>query len=198
MATLNRVRAAWTGFPGAPGVTTIVCTDGPAMVPLLRNLFAALAPWIPSDVTIAVENTGDVFDSLTGEITGLWSAVGVAATTGSSGGGYAAAAGFRADWLTDTHLSGRLLRGRTFFVPGSGASFATDGSLEGSALSGIASAVGTFQSDAASNLVVWQRPRAAAAADGSRPAVTARSGGHAVVTSSRVPDKCTVLRSRRD
>src|SRR5674476_946106 len=126
---------------------------------------------------------------------GRMGAVGPATRTG--GDNYAAPVGMCVDWNTGVVMDLHRLRGRTFVVPCSGAQFDVDGSPLSTAVSGLQSA-GDALIAADGNLMVWHRPRAAKAADGSRPAVTARAGGYANVTTAHVPDKAVVLRSRRD
>lgn len=197
MAALQRVRMAWSGFPGGPGVSTFYALDATTLLTPLRVMAASMEPRLPLDVSLVVEPTGDIIESTTGEITGSWTGSTAAGVTGTSSGAYSAPTGFVTEWLTELHLSGRLLRGRTFWVPAGGAVFANDGTIDSPVLTDMRIVAALFVSQSAGNLAVWQRPRKARAADGSRPAVLARGGGHGIVTSSRVPDKAVVLRSRR-
>lgn len=198
MAILNRVRVALTGFPGGPGVATFVCNDVPTFYLKLNTFVTAMAVVMPQNVTLKLEDTGDVFESTTGEIMGTWTGSVLAAHVGGSTAAYSAPVGFVTEWLTDIHLSGRRLRGRTFWVPASSSMFSLDGSLDEGVKGTLSAGAATFVADTAGNFTIWQRPRLAKPADGSRPAVTARGGGYGTVTGSRIPDRAAVLRSRRD
>lgn len=199
MTALRRVRSVFSGFPGGPGISTHYFLDTDTAVEGLRVMWEALNDVLPTDVTIQVENVGDEIESTTGELLGTWPASDVVLPVSGDGVGvYAAPVGSVIDWLTDTVLDGHRVRGRTFVVPLVGSAFEANGSINSTALGQITTAASNFQAGQISSFVIWHRPRAARAADGSRPAVTARVGGHALVTSVRVPDKAAVLRSRRD
>lgn len=198
MATLQRVRVSMTGFPGAPGVMTFACSDVNTFIPALNTWLGSMAQWIPADVTLAVESSGDVFDSFTGEISATWNVGTQPPVTGTALGIYAAPVGFVAEWLTSVHLSGRRLRGRTFVVPAAAAIFDLTGNIGQGTLDSIRAASAALVVNSAGSFQIWQRPRLARAAVGTLPALPARSGGNGVVTSSRVPDLAAVLRSRRD
>lgn len=198
MAALERVRVGWSGFPGGPGVSTFYFINAAtAMVPL-KTLCDQMRSKLPSTVTLIIEPAGDVIESTTGQITGGWTATAQAASVGSVAGPYAGPAGFAMTWLSSAFFSGRRLKGRTYWVPATNALFDSDGSLNSVAYGEIAGAAANFVAASGTNFVVWQRPRLARAATATRPAVTARGGGYANVTSSRVTDKVAVLRSRRD
>jgi hypothetical protein len=198
MTALNRVRVALTGFPGGPGVLTLACLDATTIRGPLHTYLAAIAEAMPSDVSMLIEAVGDAFESTTGEITGEWTDAALAAVVGTYSGSHVGPAGVLVKWRTDTFFSGRRLRGHTFFVPSAGSMFGTDGQMTDEWHTAWTTRSATFQAAAAANLCIWQRPRLAVPADGSRPAIEARGGGHAVVTSSSVSTKAAVLRSRRD
>jgi len=194
---LSRIRAIWSGFVGAPGVSTFYADDATVLLPAIGDFFTNISGLLPNDVTVTVDAFGDIIDETTGGLTGSWTASAVGPATGTGGDNYAAPVGMCVDWNTGVVMDLHRLRGRTFVVPCSGAQFDVDGSPLSTAVSGLQSA-GDALIAADGNLMVWHRPRAAKAADGSRPAVTARAGGYANVTTAHVPDKAVVLRSRRD
>jgi|SRR5665647_825412 len=198
MVDLYRTRAVWTGFPGGPGISTFYGLVSGALVPNLHQLFVDLYTELPNDVSVQVQEFGDVIDDATGALTGAWSTTPVLPCTFNGGVPYTAPAGFLAHWLTTTILDGHRLRGSTFFVPGGGSIYDTDGSISATHLTAIKAACATFFAAASGDLAVWHRPRAAAPATAYHPAVTARAGGHGIVTGYSVPDKSVVLRSRRD
>jgi len=198
VTSINRVRAIWSGFPGGPGVSTFYSLVPDTTVVDVRALFLAIHTGLPSSVSVQVENSGDILEDTTGEVTGLWSTDAVLPVDGDNTAAYSAPSGICVNWITATVLDGHRVKGRTFFVPAGGNFYEDNGTLSAGALAIFEPAASTFVAAEVGALVVWHRPRVARAADGSRPAVTARAGGHALVTASSVPDKAVVLRSRRD
>lgn len=198
MTTLQRVRVKWNGFIGAPGVSTFYATSAATLVPQLHTFFAAIAGYFPTVVSIQVENTGDELEDTTGALVGSWNTGAVAPVTGTGGGPYSAVSGALVQWFTDTVLSGRRLRGHTFMVPMYIGAYDASGQLVSAFRATGVAAAAALVTAAAGNMRIWQRPRLARAADGSRPAITARSGGQAAVTASGVRAIVTELRSRRD
>lgn len=194
--TMSRIRATWTGFPGAPGVSTFYSLNPAADLPLIHGFFAALIGSLPADVTIQVEGSGDVIDETTGNLTGGWSDTAPAAVQGTSTLAYAAPAGFVVIWETGVVMDQSRLRGKTYIVPAAAEVFAADGSLSADNLPYLRGAAEDLA--AANDLVVWHRPRAARAADGSRPAVTARAGGYSSISGATIHDIAAILTSRRD
>ena len=198
MPTIDRVRIALTGFPGGPGVCTFYGISGSSLLPPLHQLWDDLRGTMPVDVGIAFPASGDTIDTATGQIMGSWAGTQLPAWQGVATGGYAAPVGVALTWLTSARFSGRLLKGRSFIVPMISTVFDVNGSLLTAQLQQLEVAAALMVSQSAGNFVIWQRPRKAGPAVGTRPPVTARGGGYAVVTSSRVADKAAILRSRRD
>lgn len=192
MAVINRVRAALTGFPGGPGVSTFYCLNPNTFLPLLRDMYFNNSVTMPFGVTVTIENTGDVIDSTTGVLTNTWTAAPVVFVQGQGGAGYSAPSGACVTWTTGTILDGTRLRGRTFLVPLTGDSYQSDGSLDPVTLTRLRDNAASLVNAAAANFVVYHRPIAAGKLHGPR------AGGHSVVTGSLVRDKVAVLRSRRD
>lgn len=203
MVNIDRVRVSWTGFPGAPGVSTFYFTAAPPHLTALQNVYGNCANLFPADVTIRVEGSGDTIDPLTGLIVGQWTGTAPAVVTGTYTGGYSAASGGLIRWNTGTVLSGRRLRGRTFLVPLAGIAYQNDGTISDSQLGIIQGAANGLVAAATGVFVVHNRPRAASPAwtdvhGRLHPAVTSRAGGFSAVTSALAIDKSVVLRSRRD
>jgi len=204
VTSLDRVRVAWTGtFTGQPGVSTFYFLDAVPNLTHLKDLYGLIAASIPNDVTIAVEGSGETIESTTGEAVGSWSGTAPASLNGGSGAAYSAPVGAIFQWLTGTYFSGRQLKGRTYVVPLASTAFNLDGSLDSGFLATARGAATSQLAAFAGNLVVWQRPRPATPAwtdkyGRTHPAISARGGGHAVVTSGTVPSFAAVLRSRRD
>lgn len=192
---IDRIKVTWTGFQGAPGVSTFYSLNAYNDLTQLHTFFAAVAGMLPADVRISFSGTGDILDETTGALTGSYAWDTPADVVGTNASDYAAPVGMIVDWETGVVQDGHRLRGKTFLVPLSGDMFATDGTPD-------ASAVGTLQGAAAAlaengDLVVWHRPRAAKP-EVSIPAVTSRAGGYASISSATVPDLAAVLTSRRD
>jgi len=185
MTQLDRVRSIWTGFPGGPGVTTMYFLDTATAVESLHSFWSALAGRLPIDVDIQVENAGDTIEDTTGDLVGAWSAASVTSVAGTADDSYAAPAGCVIDWLTETIANHRRLRGRTFLVPFSSLNLSGDGTIDTTALGIIRDAASVFQAEQSASLVVWHRG-------------SGSDGSNGLVTSSFVPDKIAVLRSRRD
>src|SRR5665811_735556 len=123
MTNINRMRATWTGFTGGPGVSTFYGLVSGASLPDLRAFFLAIAPMLPSTVTIQVEDYGDVIEDTTGALVGSWTDSPVLPVVGSDPTQYPAPAGCVVNWLTSTVLDGHRARGRTFIVPLGGAQY---------------------------------------------------------------------------
>lgn len=198
MTALYRQRTEFLGLPGGPGLATMYFLDVSTAVASVHEFWTHMVGVMPQPTIARVQSTGDIIEDTTGELTGAWGADPVADINIDAPTNYAAPVGGLVTWLTGTIVDGHRVKGRTYVVPMTHDLFDASGSITGSiatALQGFASAFTTEQSD---SFVIWHRPRLARAADGSRPAVTARAGGHALVTGSRISTKAAVLRSRRD
>lgn len=195
---MNRIRVALTGFTGGPGVMTFYCADASTFVGPLRTWLIQATAVMPDSVQAQIEGIGDVLESTTGQISGQWTASGGLPVQGQSTGPHSAAAGFLIGWETGIYLSGRRLRGRTFIVPASPDMFDSSGTLNPISAAAVKADADALVAATTGNFYVWQRPRLAKPADGSRKAITARGGGYGTVTGTRVPDRGAMLRSRRD
>lgn len=198
MTSISRMRIGLTGFSGAPGVMTFYCLNPGTSLSVLVAFANDIKAEMPPTVTLSVEGHGDVINDTDGVLTGSWTASEPDSVVGIATGVYAAPAGASIAWLTETILDGRRIKGRTYVVPMATGQYQSDGSLDSTQLGNLRTQAAALVTDGAGDFVVWHRPRAARAAVGSRPAVTARAGGHAVITGSSVADKVAVLRSRRD
>lgn len=198
MTTLYRTRVNWTGFPGAPGVSTFYSLVEGAMQGSIRTLFASIGGLIPADVTLNVEYSGDAFNDVNGDLVGSWSEAAMDPVVGTGTGVYSAPSGLAIDWLTETIVDSHHLRGRTYIVPLIGSAYEDDGSIASATLTALVDPLNVFVGAVTGAMVVWHRPREARDADATHRAVTARAGSHGLVTTSSVPDKAVILRSRRD
>jgi len=198
MSTVDRIRVAWSNMVGGPGVSTFYATDGPLLIPQLHAYFTNLTSFFPSCLRITCAVSGDSINTDNGELVGDWAGGVFAPVSGAAAGGYAAEAGALQKWDTSTILSGHRLRGHTFLVPLAGTAFDATGQVSSGTATGIESSAAALVVAAAGNMIIWQRPRKAKDADGSRKAITARIGGYGPVTGSRVSGVSAVLTSRRD
>lgn len=206
-----RVRAVSSGWSGGPGLNTfyfIAASGGGALVSgsaqlahdRVRNAFYdARAAW-PTSWTLAMQDNVDCLDPVNGDLVDSVATTPIAGVTGTAAGGFGPiAAAILLRLQTSIFSDGRRIQGRAFLGPVVN-STDTNGT-PAPALITAGTAFATALADAGlwtsyPRVVVWRRPRLADALR--TPAVTARDGMYAEVTSSSVPDKYAVLRSRRD
>lgn len=203
MTNIQRERVSWSGFIGAPGISTFYFSDAAAAIDDLFAWLAAMKGPLPTNVSMQMPTDGDIIDALSGDITGGWTQAASAAHVGAYSGGYSAASGFQVVWNTAGILDGRRLKGRTYFVPSGNGTFTSDGTLEDTGRATLQTACNAFVTAMAGNLKVWHRPRAFTPAwtdvrGLTHPAKAARAGGFDSVISAFVPDKSVVLTSRRN
>lgn len=196
MATLARIRCPWSGFNGAPAVSTFYCLDPASFRPLLSPFWEAVTSQLPSTVIVGVEQSGDLINDVNGEITGSWTTGAPIGFPGDLVGSYSAPSGAVINWKTSSVVDGARLRGKTFIVPLGAGTYNTDGSVATGVLDVLRPAATALVDDSDANFVVWHRPRLASK-PGVTPVVTQRDGSSAVVTLATVPDLAAVLRSRR-
>lgn len=191
---ISRVTAQWSGFPGAPGysnfhfqssTTTPDVTEARGLV---HEFFETLKSRLPSSVRITVSPTIEILDDATGSLVSYADdPTELGDIIGTSTGSYAGPTGAVINWLTNTVVAGRRLRGRTFIVPLSTVSYEGDGTLTPATLTAL-NAAATVLSGAGfeSGFGILSRP----------------AGGGSIsfgeVVTHRVPDLAAVLRSRRD
>lgn len=199
--TVGIVRSNWSGTSGGPGLTQHAFyvsgggdptgTQAQAACNAVRGLWAALAPYLPNEVTISVQPVVDQYDELTETLTGS-TTVGTTPTpvTGGATGNYLGGVGFKLDWNTGVILGGRRVVGRTYVVPAAAGAFDSDGTLVPATITAIQTAQANFLtalSTGGCNLAVWTRPGGI----NSVPGLTA-------VTNGSCKDKSAILRGRRD
>lgn len=195
MAALNRVRVAWSNWPGAPGVSTFYLDSGTTNLAPLKTFFDVVRTLTPNALTTDVPNTGDVIDTGTGHITGNWTGSGGGTSvSGVTASGYSGASGALIRWNTGAILNGRRLIGRTYLVPLAGLTQATDGSLQTTTQASLVAAGQALITAYAGALRVYGPPRDAGTLSPSDPGKAAIDGA---VTSCQVPDIAAVMRSRR-
>lgn len=199
MASIWRYGFTWSGFTGGPGRTVFYGSTGVSTPQVLANDTYSLlhdilnpsgtnANIIPAGVRIAGDTFVDEMEDSTGDQVGRLGITANPDIVGVGSGNWASPAGACITWSTNTFIKGRRLRGRTFLVPLDGVNaFATDGTLNGTLLSGTQAAVTGFLGSL-SEPVVWHRPTTKDGVDGSSSAIIA----------GQMKDKVSVLTSRRD
>ena len=185
--TMGRIRVSWTGFPGAPGVSTFYATDPLSAVGPLHTFYDAIKSLLPANVTIQVPGDGDEINDANGALVGTWTTTAPAAVVGGPGSDYAAPVGAVVNWLTNTVIGRRRVMARTFLVPCQSGVFDTDGTMVASFLTTLRTAATALSTSfGTAGFLAWHRP------------VNGTGGQGVPLTAVRVPDKACVLRSRRD
>lgn len=192
MATIHRYTALWTAGSGGAGTTTFHMGASSAAagagVPAFRAFFDAVKSNLPPDVTITFPSTVDLVDEATGTLVGSIGSSPVASVTGIGSGVYSAPTGGRVRWLTNEIVGGRRVRGTTFIVPMTGASYSADGTLSAAAVTVLGNAATALLATTSLDLAVYHRPTSA----------SPTSGQAVLCTGSFIPEQAAILRSRRD
>lgn len=183
---MRRLRVTWNGLGGLPGLSTFYYGVATPNVSDCVAFFNAIKASFPTGLSWDIPSSGDEIDDATGQLTGGWTGSGggtVAATGGASN--YAAGVGTRVRWDTLVVTGGRRVRGSTFLTPLIVGSFDGSGTIATATLTTLQTAASTF---AASGVAkgIWHRP------------VNGAGGLYCAINTGTVPDKVTMLRSRRD
>jgi hypothetical protein len=130
MVQISRIRVAWSGWPGGPGVSTFFTAAPPtsAQLTALRTLFDGLKNSIPSGITMQVENTGQQIDTTTGKAVDVW-----------------------------TGPAQAVVKGKTYIVPCVVSHYGSDGTIENVTLSSLQGFVNTFITSMAGGLAIYSR-----------------------------------------
>lgn len=184
---MMRLRVSWTG-PGVvgPSVTTFYGTGAPstwrgAVIGLLTGELSRL----PDDVQLTIPSSGDEMDPANGEIVGSWNQGTSTVLNGTSNGVFAIGVGYRFVWETDAVTRGRHVRGSTYMVPSSSATFDTTGRIVPSLQTAMATNAAAYLTAAQGTALVWTRPKGFA------------TGAMRPITGFQIPENPTTLRSRR-
>lgn len=186
MVNILRVRPTWGGAVPGGGISTFYTDDTLTLdVSSLKAFFTALAPVLPSELTITVPNHADMIDESSGRLTGSRPVTGGGTVTGSGNSAYSAGVGAFVNWYTDFVRNGRLLRGRTFIAPLGQGYASTDGTLNDGIRATIdAAALGLVS---ATEWQIYHRP----------PKGTFAGGTLHLITSAQTVDRVTALKTRR-
>jgi hypothetical protein len=203
MVAMNRVRVAWTGFTGGPGLSTFYFGSSTTDMGALKAFLVAMCAYVPNSVTMTIPIVGDQINDTDGKIVGSWGPGTNGGTAGGAGGAtaYSAVSGFAVGWKTSAIVAGQRVQGRTFFVPATTNAYQTDGTIQDSVRTAIGTAATTFITAYAGEFKVFARPFAGKAAEAGpppKPAIPARVGQACQVITALIPDKTMALRSRRD
>lgn len=190
MTTLHRLVINWTGPQVVGSAVTVLHFSGSdnsaPPVGAVEQAFWSHSSLFPTGVTITVPNSGDSIDDRTGQLTGVWTATGGAAVSGTGNAKAARGVGACIGWETGGIVNGRKLRGRTFLVPLTTDAYDTDGTLLPTALQNVMDTANAIQ--ASGPLAIWHRPTTKGGSDGNSYGVGA----------NRVRDRVAFLSSRRD
>lgn len=186
MPDLLRVRCTWNGAVPGGGVSTFYTDDTVGLdVSSLKTFFTALAPQLPSELTINIPNGCDTIDMASGRLTGHVALSGGGNVAGSGNSAYSAGVGAFVNWYTDFVRNGRLLRGRTFVAPLAQGYASVDGTLN----DGVKSIIDAAALGLVSHTLwqVYHRP----------PKGTFVGGTAHLITSAQTVDRVTALKTRR-
>lgn len=186
------------GFTGSPGLNTFHwCAPAHAGISQenindfhdqLATSYAAIAQLFAFGVTWTILPDVDILEAETGTLIGAGTYDGEETQTGTGTGddnlSRASQVGFQ--WVTADIVDGRRVRGRTFMGPCSGDVFEGDGSIIAAGQAAWPEDFSGIYDNIGSRLVVWHRPKIAAA------------GSVADVTACTISSRPFVLRSRRD
>lgn len=183
MVLISRVRVGWSGWAGAPGVSTFYTAAPPtgAQLTAIKTLFFNLSNLIPSGIITQVENSGQQIDTATGKAVDTWTAAAVTSSVGTGGGNYSGPCGGMIRWNTGVFTSGRLLRGKTFLVPLTAGAYDGSGTITDSSVATANAQIATFITAMSGGLAIYSR----------------RYLTSTTATSGALQDKAVVLRSRR-
>lgn len=198
MATLiMRHRWTWTGFQGAPGYSTFygLGTSTQQFVDGIRTFLQAglgsASGFLPTGVQIVADTSVDIIQDSDGHLDSTQAITPPSNVIGGAAATFGSPMGVCITWTTGGIAVGpggrpRRVRGRTFFVPASGAAFESDGTPKASNLTSLNSAAATYIAGSW-NPCVWHRPWGPTPNNGSSHRIT---GGTAA-------DRAAILTSRR-
>lgn len=185
--TLNRVRVAFTGVSGLPGVATFHFGSSVTDMTALRTFWDSVKAVFPNTFVISVPNSGDTINDDSGQITGAWSGPAQTNVVGTGGvGSYLSTAGAMVRWTTPQVVDGRRPIGKTFLVPAMTSIFSSSGTIASATVNTVQTAATALVVAYAGELKVYHRPKAG------------HGGVGCTVTAGTAISKQVVLRSRRD
>lgn len=187
MASLSRVVVEWSG-QAVKGLSVNVLHflhdgAGPSSAGILAA-YSNLAGRTYSLQKITVPNTGEIIESTTGDLVGVWTSSGGGVVSGAASNPGPAGVGACVTWSTGAIIAGRHVKGRTFLCPLAGDAYESDGTLTAAFLTNGAAFITALQ--AAGTLEIWHRPTSSGGSDGAAcPVVSGRMRDHVAYLSSR-------------
>lgn len=194
MAQVWRVTVDWSGGKIGTGFSNMFFNTGVSTAQVaadaVRKFFSdsySIGAGLPTGVTLNFRPIVDTVEATNGEQTSTTAVVAPAPVVGSDSTRYAAVAGACVTWRTGEFINGHRITGRTFLVPVGGGVLGTDGTLDTTFLGFINTAAAALVASP-TEFVVWRRPTAPAATDGTTHLIAAGT----------CRDKTAYLTSRRD
>lgn len=155
---------------------------------MLRDFFAAIASYLPNEVSVGFDSEVITIDTATGQMTESTPVTPPATVAGTGTGTWAAGAGGRLVLSTNRILNGRRVRGAVFLVPLASTGFDTTGAtsqtFRTSANNAAVSALTAWDLNV-NPLVVYSRPRSGS------------PGTQTTVSLATVAPMAATLRSRK-
>lgn len=206
MVFLNVVKTHWMGTTGGPGLTQLAYEtssggygtngDAQAAVNAVRKFWAAVATYIPNEITLTVDPVVDTYavDSVNNDLESTATAATAPAVVAGIGAGtYSMAAGLKLNLNTTGIRYGRRVRGCLYIVPCDSSAFTNTGVVNPSAKTAIDAAAQTMITDFITGgitLGVWSR--------WNKIKHPERPSAFTPVATAKTNDKTAVLRGRRD
>lgn len=191
MATLHRMRVAWSGAGVVgPGITTFFVDPAvQEFVPdQVKTFFTSIAVKFPNTVTWTIPNNGDSIEETTGALTGAWSVAGGGTVNGgATGASFAEGVGAGIKWQTGTIVGRRRLHGRSYLVPLANTCFQSSGQLDPAAATVFQNAATALIAAHGGALAIWHRPKVKGGTD----------GAHGPITTATVPLNVSWLKTRK-
>lgn len=187
MPNLQRIRVQWTG-PSVvgPSVSTFYAAEAAVGVNSgIHAFFDNIKASFSTETTWKVDDSGDLLDVGSGELTGTWSDSATASVTGTAATQYTLGVGCRVKWQTAGVTNGRRVTGSTFLCPIPHANFDGSGQLNNTFVGIVQTAADNLVSVHGADLRIWHRP------------VNGVGGAAYAISAAVVPDKVSWLRSRR-
>lgn len=196
VALIMKHRWTWSGFTGAPGYSTFygLGTGSQAFVDGIRVFLQAAmgsaSGSLPTGCTIVPDTTVDIINDSNGFLDSTQVITPPTNIIGGAVATYGSPMGIAITWTTAgiaTPPGGRprRVRGRTFLVPCSAATFDNDGTPTSSKLTAINSAAATYVAGSW-NPCIWHRPTSPGANDGQAfRIITGQASDRAAILTSR-------------
>src|SRR3954447_19543393 len=148
MAVIQRIRATWTGFAGAPGysnfhfsTTDPLAASAAAAAARVRTFFFDCRSYLVAGSTVSIDTAVPFFNEEDGLV---FQEVAITAPSPVSGlapsQGYSGATGASVKWSSATYREGHRVYGRTYLVPLAGGALQNNGSLDDTARSVLTTA----------------------------------------------------------